>query len=129
MASTPCPYCPISDPDENIVFRDKLVLFMQNPRHQGALRYSGVIIPIAHRPTVFELTDEEVRATFAMLRRVKEWMDATYQPAGYNVGWNCGHTAGQVVMHAHLHVIPRFPQEPLAGQGIRFHLKSEANRW
>jgi len=28
-----------------------------------------------------------------------------------------------------LHVIPRFRQEPLAGQGIRSHLKSDANRW
>jgi hypothetical protein len=27
-----------------------------------------------------------------------------------------------------LHVIPRFRQEPLAGKGIRAHLKSEANR-
>ena len=35
----------------------------------------------------------------------------------------------QEVFHAHLHVIPRFRQEPMAGQGIRSHLKSEANRW
>lgn len=129
MASAVCPYCPVSDPDDNIVFRDDLVLFMQNPRHQGALRYSGIIIPIAHRPTVFDLTEEEVLATFALLRKVKAWMDVTYRPEGYNLGWNCGHAAGQVIIHAHLHVIPRFPQEPLAGQGIRSHLKSETNRW
>jgi diadenosine tetraphosphate (Ap4A) HIT family hydrolase len=129
MASVPCPYCPVADPDASIVFRDDLVLFMQNPRQQGALRYSGIIIPIAHRPTAFDLTEDEVLATFVLLQKVKAWMDATYRPKGYNLGWNCGHTAGQVIMHAHLHVIPRFPQEPLAGQGIRSYLKSELNRW
>jgi HIT domain len=88
-----------------------------------------VIIPVAHRETVFDLTDSEVAATFRLLRRVKAWMDAEFSPDGYNVGWNCGRVGGQEVFHAHLHVIPRFRQEPLAGQGIRSHLKSEANRW
>ena len=67
------------------------------------------------------------RATFRLLLRVKVWMDAELSPDGYNVGWNCGRVGGQEVFHAHLHVIPRFRQEPLAGQGIRSHLKSEAN--
>lgn len=43
---------------------------------------------------------------------------------------NCGPVAGQEVMYAHLHVIPRFTQEPLAGKaGIRTLLKSKANQW
>jgi len=129
MASQTCPYCPVSDPDDHVVFRDELVLFMQNSKHQGALRHSGVIIPIAHRSTAFDLTEEEVLATFALLRKVRHWMDDNYQPDGYNLGWNCGDTAGQLVLHAHLHVIPRFRREPLAGQGIRSHLKSDINRW
>ena len=68
-------------------------------------------------------------ATFRLLSRVKAWMDAEFAPDGYNVGWNCGRVGGQELFHAHLHVIPRFRQEPLAGQGIRAHLKSEANCW
>lgn len=34
---------------------------------------------------------------------------------------------GQSIHHAHLHVVPRFRDEPLAGKGIRPWLKSEAN--
>ena len=95
----------------------------------GCAETLGIIIPVAHRETVFDLTESEVVATFRLLQRVKAWMDAELSPDGYNVGWNCGRIGGQEVFHAHLHVIPRFRQEPLAGQGIRSHLKSDANRW
>jgi histidine triad (HIT) family protein len=124
-----CPYCSLSPTDEKVVFTDDLVWFVRDPRYQGALKHSGVIIPVAHRETVFDLTGPEVAATFRLLRQVRGWMEAEYSPDGFNVGWNCGRTGGQEVFHAHLHVIPRFRQEPLAGQGIRSHLKSDANRW
>ena len=125
-----CPYCPITDPDQHILFERELVLYTENRKYQGALKYSGIIIPKAHRTTVFDLTPLEWKATFELLQDIKAWMDAEFHPAGYNVGWNCGPVAGQEVMHAHLHVIPRFPQEPLAGKaGIRTLLKSEQNRW
>jgi len=124
-----CPFCPVRDPQQHVIFRDELVLFLQDERFQGALKHSGVIVPIEHRETVFDLTDEEIAATFRLLRRVKDWMDRSFSPDGYNVGWNCGRVGGQEVPHAHMHVIPRFRQEPLAGKGIRSALKSDANRW
>ena len=52
-----------------------------------------------------------------------------FAPDGYNIGWNCGATGGQEICHAHMHVMPRFRQEPLAGKGIRALLKSDANAW
>ena len=125
-----CPYCVdgLSAP-ARVVFRADLVLFVQDERFQGALKHSGVIVPVAHRPTVFDLTADEVAATFTLLADVKRWLDAEFRPEGYNVGWNCGAVGGQEVLHAHMHVIPRFRQEPLAGKGIRSLLKSDANRW
>jgi histidine triad (HIT) family protein len=124
-----CPYCPIRDPEQTVVFETDLVLFLQDERYQGALKHSGVIIPVQHRETVFDLTDAEIAATFRLLARVREWMEGRFAPDGYNIGWNCGRVGGQQVFHAHMHVIPRFRQEPLAGRGIRSLLKSEANRW
>jgi histidine triad (HIT) family protein len=124
-----CPYCPIREPEQKVVFENDLVLFLQDERYQGALRHSGVIIPIQHRETLFDLSDAEIAATFQLLARVKEWMDRRFSPDGYNIGWNCGRIGGQEVFHAHMHVIPRFQQEPLAGKGIRALLKSDANRW
>ena len=52
--------------------------FVQDWRYQGSLKHWGVIIPVAHRETVFDLTESEVAATFRLLRRVKAWMDAEF---------------------------------------------------
>jgi diadenosine tetraphosphate (Ap4A) HIT family hydrolase len=118
-----------AQPEQRLVCRNDLVLFLQDPRQQGALVGSGVIVPVRHAETVFDLTAEEIRATFELLAEVKAWMDGEYRPQGYNVGWNCYRAGGQDVMHAHMHVIPRFAQEPYAGRGIRYWLKQDANRW
>lgn len=63
------------------------------------IRGAGIIVPKEHRETIFE-------------------------PDGYNVGWNCGHVGGQHVFHSHLHVIPRYAEEKMAGKGIRYLFKN-----
>ena len=127
--TTRCPLCHWADsPTQHLVSQRGAALFLQDDSQQGALAGSGVIVPTRHAETVFDLTSDEVRDTFALLADVKAWMDQTYQPQGYNIGWNCGRIGGQEVMHAHMHVIPRFEDEPYAGRGIRYWLKQEANR-
>jgi histidine triad (HIT) family protein len=130
MATTECVFCRWADnPDNTIPSRNQLAIFIQNERYQGALFGSGIIIPVRHAETVFDLTESEVSATFSLLADVKAWMESRYKPQGYNVGWNCGSVGGQEIMHAHLHVIPRFQQEPYAGRGIRHWLKQPENQW
>jgi diadenosine tetraphosphate (Ap4A) HIT family hydrolase len=108
-----CVLCDLTErSDPKIIIRRPTVLFLQNPREQGALLGSGVVIPVRHAETVFDLTREEFLASFSLLRDVKAWMDERYTPDGYNVGWNCGTVGGQIAMHAHMHVIPRFRSEP-----------------
>jgi len=89
-------------------------------------------VPAEGESTVLFVQSEKeqgVAATFALLKQVKVWMDEHYHPDGYNVGWNCWPAGGQIDMHTHMHVMPRFRQEPYAGRGIRFWLKQPANRW
>lgn len=125
-----CQLCNIAqDPDQIIRFQNELVLYAEADKYQDVLKHSGIIIPKAHKETVFDLSSEELSATFSLLAEVKAWMDGEFAPDGYNLGWNCGMTAGQFIPHAHLHVIPRFQDEPLAGKGIRYYLKSGINKW
>ncbi len=67
-----------------------------------------LIVPKRHFPDIFEATPEELRALADMARRVKEFADADYAPDGYNIGINRGGTAGQTIMHLHIHFIPRY---------------------
>lgn len=119
-----CPFChPVPS---DIAAGNELCLFLQSPQY--ILPGSGIIIPRAHRETVFDLTREEWDATQRLLAEVKALLDACHAPQGYNVGWNVGSVGGQEIFHAHLHVIPRFADEPLAGKGIRYWLKQPNNR-
>ena len=122
--------CPFCDPEDNsrqyVVLENEHCEFRQEP--QEVLVGSGIIIPKAHRETVFDLTEEEWAATFSLLKRAKTMLDAKYRPDGYNVGWNNGSVAGQEIFHVHLHVIPRYADEPLAGKGIRHWLKQPVNK-
>jgi histidine triad (HIT) family protein len=123
----PCPFCHPTDADgQRIVLENAHCRFIQQP--QPVLIGSGIIVPRQHRETVFDLTEAEWAATFDLLQRAKQRLDAAHAPDGYNVGWNNGAVAGQSVFHVHLHVIPRFADEPLAGKGIRYWIKQPENK-
>jgi histidine triad (HIT) family protein len=87
----------------------------------------GVIVPVAHRTSPFDLTNEEWTATHELLRRVREALDERLAPDGYLLGWNDFPRRGQRPLHAHLHVIPRFDDEPMSDQGVRSAIKVPEN--
>ena len=122
-----CPFCDIeSNTRQVIVLENDLCYFLQEP--QKILIGSGLIIPKAHRETVFDLKPEEWTSTFSILLEAKNIIDNEYKPDGYNIGWNNGVVAGQEIFHVHLHVIPRFKDEPLANKGIRYWFKQPNNK-
>jgi len=83
----------------------------------------GVVIPIAHRASPFDFTAEEWAATHELLLAAKAAWDERLAPDGYTLVWNCS----PEVDHAHLHVIPRFDDEPLAELGGRSAIKAPEN--
>jgi ATP adenylyltransferase len=79
----------------------------------------ALIIPKRHTSDFFDLGSAEVNAVNALLRDTRERIrqqDSTVE--GFNVGINSGEVAGQTVMHAHVHLIPRRSgdvQQPAGG--------------
>ena len=120
-----CAFCVIG-PDERVLAESAHCVAIATK--DAVLVGSAMILPRAHRETPFDLDDAEWRETRLLLAEVRALIDRTHAPDGYNVGWNSGGVAGQEVAHAHLHVIPRFADEPLAGRGIRYALKQPENR-
>lgn len=119
-----CPFCALKPAE--IVLEGALCIVMDTC--DPVLAGSRMIVPRAHRETVFDLTPAEWSETYELLGKARALLDEEYAPDGYNVGWNCGVAGGQEVFHAHLHVIPRFSDEPLAGRGIRYAIKQPENR-
>ena len=114
-------------PDQELVLSNEHCVFLMRQQRE-ILPGSGLIVPYEPRETVFDLTPDEWLATFELLHEAKSYIDARYAPDGYNVGWNNGRVAGQTIFQAHLHIIPRFADEPRAGRGIRWYLKQPENR-
>jgi diadenosine tetraphosphate (Ap4A) HIT family hydrolase len=56
----------------------------------------------------FDMTPEEKTAVMELVEQGKALLDQELKPDGYNVGINSGSAAGQTVMHAHVHLIPRY---------------------
>ncbi|MTH54959.1 HIT domain-containing protein [Bacillus mangrovi] len=122
-----CPFCNLElIEQQEVVLRNELCMFLQAP--QEVLVGSGLIIPIKHRETVFDLTEEEWSAAYGLLQDVKTMLDGIHCPDCYNIGWNVNAVGGQHILHAHLHIIPRFKDEPYAGKGIRYWLKRIENK-
>ena len=67
-----------------------------------------LVIPRRHVETYFDCTDDEKAALWALVDRVRGLLVAQHHPDGFNVGFNAGVASGQTVMHAHIHVIPRY---------------------
>ncbi|MGG1631094.1 HIT family protein [Rossellomorea sp. NRS-1567] len=124
-----CPLCnPHKDKEQNIVLENETCYFLQHNKHQGVLEGSGLIVHKKHHTDAFELTQEEWNDTYELLQEAKKGLDKEYSPDGYTLGWNVGKVSNQEIPHSHLHVIPRYNDEPLAGKGIRYWLKQEGNR-
>ena len=117
---------------DNIKFENELVIGVPSTDENGKqydniLQGSYVVIPKSLVQTPFELSEQEWHYTKKMIDVLKQYLDEKYNPDGYNLGWNVGKAAGQTVDYAHLHIIPRFKDEPFANKGIRHWLKKDEN--
>jgi len=125
-----CKFCDPTIYEKEGIIKNKSCIFLSSEEYnpKGVLIGSGIIIPFAHKETPFELTDEEVVDMFTLLKEVKKYLDKKFKPDGYSIGWNVGKASDQIEKHVHLHIIPRYNDEPLAGKGIRYFLKQKSNR-
>lgn len=91
---------------------------------------SGILVPKAHRASPFDLTLAEWAAIHPLLLEAKAIQDARLSPDGYFLSWTSFPDSDADVpsMHAHLHVVPRFDDEPLKDHGGRVGIKGPDNR-
>jgi histidine triad (HIT) family protein len=119
-ATTPsdprCLFCRIASgsvPGEIVYADPAAVAFLDvHPAARGHV----LVVPRGHAPTLLDLEDAAVGDLFRAVRAVQRMIDAALRPLGFNVGWNHGGAAGQVVPHLHVHLLPRYAD---GGRGIQ----------
>ena len=102
---TDCVFC---HPDRPLLAESKLSFaFLDGfPISNG----HALIVPKRHIVSIWEMTGDEYADAFNLIRRVRDILQKQFEPHGFNVGVNCGETAGQTVSHAHIHIILGTPE-------------------
>jgi histidine triad (HIT) family protein len=89
---------------------ERTVAFMDiNPATRG----HALVIPRRHATDLLEVGAEDLAACAAMAQRVAARAQEALGAAGVNLLNSCGAAAWQTVFHFHLHVIPRYEDDPL----------------
>ena len=113
MSDPDCIFCKIiagEVPGQIVAEDERTVAFMDiSPATRGHL----LVIPRRHVRDLLEIEEEDLQATVRaaqrMAQRVKERLGAD----GVNLLNACGKAAWQTVFHFHIHVIPRYEDDPL----------------
>lgn len=111
---------------ERILYRDEyfFIILDANPVSPGHM----LVISNELRKDFFELTKEERVGLENTILKAKELISKQYTPDGYNIGMNCGTTAGQTVFHFHCHIIPRYTGDtPHPRGGVRHVIEGKGN--
>jgi diadenosine tetraphosphate (Ap4A) HIT family hydrolase len=67
-----------------------------------------LIVPKRHVSDYFSMTTAEKMDSDNLLRILQKRISSSDSTVtGFNIGINCGESAGQTIFHAHLHLIPR----------------------
>jgi histidine triad (HIT) family protein len=108
-----CIFCKIIAgelPGQIVEEDERTIAFLDiNPATRGHL----LVIPRAHARNLLEISPEDLGATIATAQRMAQRVNQRLDPAGINLINSCGAAAWQTVFHFHVHVIPRYEDDPL----------------
>jgi histidine triad (HIT) family protein len=112
-ARSDCIFCAIAArdaPAEVLDSDEHTISFMDiNPATRG----HALVIPKRHSRDLVEIDPDDLRHVSAASQRLVERMRSTLEPDGFNLLNACGAVAWQTVFHFHMHVIPRYEDDPL----------------
>ena len=78
-----------------------------------ATRGHALVVPRAHSEDLYELPAEDVTATALAAQRLAQRARDALGADGVNLLNSCRPAAWQTVFHFHVHVIPRYADDPL----------------
>ena len=68
-----------------------------------------MIAPYRHTADLQDLTDQETKEHFDIIKKGLGLLREVMKPAGFNIGLNVGNVAGAgIAEHLHTHIVPRW---------------------
>ena len=121
-----CPFCE-PEPDRVWLRTDTaMVLWDAFPITGG----HSLVVPRQHVASIYELSAEEQAALWALVAEARGRLNDDLHPDGFNVGLNDGEAAGQTILHAHIHIIPRYSGDVADPRGgVRWIIPEKARYW
>ncbi|MCD6412364.1 HIT family protein [bacterium] len=106
-----CLFCKIAkkELEAKIVYEDEVgMAFLDiNPCQKGHL----LVIPKEHYENLNEVPKEKLAGLFEIVKKMTKLLEEKLGASSFNIGWNHGKDAGQVIPHLHIHIIPRYPND------------------
>ena len=113
MRDPDCLFCKIIAgelPAQIVAEDERTVAFMDiNPGTRGHL----LVVPREHSAGVLDTAPEDLQATILTAQRMARQVTERLGADGVNLLNCCGSAAWQTVFHVHVHVIPRYADDPL----------------
>jgi histidine triad (HIT) family protein len=114
VSDSDCIFCRIAAGElpAQIVHQDeRTVAFMDiNPATRG----HALVIPRRHARNLLEIAPEDLEAAMLAAQALARRMPDRLGADGVNILNSCGSVAWQTVFHFHVHVIPRYRDDPLS---------------
>src|SRR5471030_1031523 len=113
MRDPDCLFCKIVAgelPSQRVDEDERTVAFMDI---SPATRGHALVVTKAHAANVLEIDPEDLAATAIAAQRLARKVTGQLGADGVNLLNSCGSVAWQTVFHLHIHVIPRYEDDPL----------------
>lgn len=113
MGADDCLFCGIvagSIPSETVDSDERTLAFMDiNPATRG----HALVVPRRHSVDLLDVEPDDLTATTLAAQRLAKRMSEVLDLDGVNLLNACGAAAWQSVFHFHIHVVPRYQEDPL----------------
>ena len=117
--STDCVFCNIikNEWPASCVYNDKkIIAFMDiKPITLGHV----LVVPTIHHTNIHDFPSDEIGYLFKIVKKIADSIKLGLKADGIRIIQNNGRSAGQVIFHFHVHVIPKYdPSNPLISSRV-----------
>ncbi|MBI1999281.1 MAG: HIT domain-containing protein [Parcubacteria group bacterium] len=103
-----CVFCKIIRgelPAEKVYEDERAVAFLDiKPNNLGHV----LLVPKEHARNIFDISEETLCKLVPPLKKISHAVKNATGASGINIAMNNELSAGQIIFHAHIHIIPRF---------------------